>query len=228
MGAEKKFINFSVNDTGIGISENDIPKLFTPFTQLDSRLARQYEGTGLGLSLVKELTELHNGIIHVQSTVGAGSTFTVSIPCKYENCLETIQEKDGVTAKPELEQSKPLAAKKILLAEDAESNIIILGDFLNFHGYEMIYARNGREAIEKAIETLPDLILMDIQMPVMDGLEATRRLRIDPRFTSVPIVALTALAMTGDRERCLEAGATEYVSKPVNLKQLEELIKKLS
>jgi len=227
MDAEKKFMNFSVQDTGIGIAEKDIPKLFMPFTQLDNSLARQYEGTGLGLSLVQELTELHNGRIHVQSMVGAGSTFTVSIPCEHENIPEPIQEKDMTTATPDLERSKPLAAKKLLLAEDVESNIMILGDFLNFHGYEMIYARNGREALEKAIETPPDLILMDVQMPVMDGLEATRRLRTDPRFTSVPIVALTALAMTGDRERCLEAGATEYVSKPVNLKQLEELIKKL-
>ncbi len=88
----------------------------------------------------------------------------------------------------------------------------------------MIYASNGQEALDKANETVPDLILMDIQMPVMDGLAATRRLRMEPRFATVPIIALTALAMTGDRERCLEAGATEYVSKPTNLNKLREMI----
>jgi len=116
---------------------------------------------------------------------------------------------------------------KILLAEDTETNIMVVGDYLESLGYALTIAMNGREALEKAMETQPDIILMDIQMPVMDGLEATRQLRADPHFADVPIIALTALAMNGDRERCLEAGATDYISKPVSLKKLKEMIERL-
>ncbi|RPH58964.1 MAG: response regulator [Chloroflexi bacterium] len=117
--------------------------------------------------------------------------------------------------------------KQSLLAEDVELNIMTIGGFLESQGYNMIYALNGREAIEKAREHVPALILMNVQMPGMDGLEATRRLRADPQFATVPIIALTAMAMTGDRDRCLEAGATDYVSKPVSLKELAGLSRKL-
>ncbi|MBM4427035.1 MAG: response regulator [Chloroflexi bacterium] len=104
---------------------------------------------------------------------------------------------------------------------------MVVGDYLESLGYALTIAMNGREALEKAMETQPDIILMDIQMPVMDGLEATRQLRADPHFADVPIIALTALAMNGDRERCLEAGATDYISKPVSLKKLKEMIERL-
>lgn len=122
---------------------------------------------------------------------------------------------------------QPQALVKILLAEDTETNIMVVGDYLESLGYALTIAMNGREALEKAMETQPDIILMDIQMPVMDGLEATRQLRADPHFADVPIIALTALAMNGDRERCLEAGATDYISKPVSLKKLKEMIERL-
>jgi CheY-like chemotaxis protein len=114
----------------------------------------------------------------------------------------------------------------VLLAEDNRANILTIGEYLESHGYKVVIAHDGLEAIEKAEETNPDIILMDIQMPVMDGLEAMRRLRADPRFKSTPIIALTALAMPSDRERCLGAGATEYMSKPVGLKQLLNTINK--
>jgi len=112
----------------------------------------------------------------------------------------------------------------ILLAEDNEPNIMTLNEYLQDHGYTVLLARNGREALAKAEEKPPDIFLMDIQMPEMDGLEAIQRLRADSRFTSTPIIALTALAMPGDRERCLAAGANEYLSKPVSLKILRETI----
>lgn len=223
----KDCIDFAVEDTGIGISHADLLRLFKPFTQVDSSLARQHEGTGLGLALVQKLAELHGGGVSVQSEVDKGSTFTVCIPGRYMTGLEEKTEHPLP-----MEQERPTGqvartGAKILLAEDIESNIVILGDYLEHQGYELIYAKNGQEALEKAKENLPNLILMDIQMPVVDGLEATRRLRADPRFATVPIVALTALAMTGDRERCLEAGATEYVSKPANLKKLTAMIANL-
>lgn len=219
----KDCIDFAVEDTGIGISQADLLRLFKPFTQVDSSLARQHEGTGLGLALVQKLAELHGGGVSVQSEIDKGSIFTVCIPGRYMTGLNEKTEHPA-SAEQRIPTGLEHTGAKILLAEDIESNIVILGDYLEHQGYELIYAKNGQEALEKAKETLPNLILMDIQMPVLDGLAATRRLRADPRFATVPIIALTALAMTGDRERCLEAGATEYVSKPANLKKLTEMI----
>jgi Response regulators consisting of a CheY-like receiver domain and a winged-helix DNA-binding domain len=115
----------------------------------------------------------------------------------------------------------------ILLAEDKAANIMTIGDYLENYGFEVVVAHDGLEAIEKAEAIKPDLILMDIQMPVLDGLEAMAHLRRDPAFKSTPIIALTALAMPGDRERCLEAGANEYMSKPVSLKMLRQTIEGL-
>ena len=110
------------------------------------------------------------------------------------------------------------------MADDNEPNILVINDYLLGHGYQVVVAHNGLEALEKAQAALPDLILMDIQMPEMDGLEAIRQLRLNHRFSSTPIIALTALAMPGDRERCLEAGSSEYMSKPVSLKTLAKTI----
>lgn len=226
---EQQRVEFSVTDTGIGISSEDLSRLFNPFIQVDSSLTREHEGTGLGLALVHELMQLHGGGVYVESEVGKGSTFTVSIPLQGENNMEhTMQnsEQSDGTASGNVEM-QPQALAKVLLAEDTETNIMVVGDYLESLGYALTIAVNGREALEKAKETQPDIILMDIQMPVMDGLEATRQLRADPRFADVPIIALTALAMTGDQERCLEAGATDYISKPVSLKQLREMIERL-
>jgi CheY-like chemotaxis protein len=116
---------------------------------------------------------------------------------------------------------------KILLAEDNMANILTIGEYLESHGYQIIVAHNGFEAIEKAEEVHPNLFLMDIQMPALDGLEAIRRLRAGTRFASTPIIALTALAMPGDRERCFDVGANEYMSKPVSLKLLAKTIEKM-
>ena len=222
-------INFSVIDNGIGISVDDQKRLFTPFSQVDSSLTREYEGTGLGLALVAELVTLHGGSVKLESEVGKGSTFVVSIPWRAAPSREDPINLDGYSVEQTtpiqaLEQKEPKSKGTILLAEDMETNIMVITDYLESLGFTIIIASTGREAIEHAEEHNPDLILMDIQMPVMDGFEATRRLRANPRFANVPIIALTAFAMTGDRERCLEAGATDYLSKPVKLKQLAELV----
>ncbi|MEI7772869.1 MAG: response regulator, partial [Chloroflexales bacterium] len=116
---------------------------------------------------------------------------------------------------------------RVLLAEDNEANIMAMVNYLQARGYLMTVARNGREAIERAAERQPDLILMDIQMPEMDGLEATRRLRARPECVATPIIALTALAMPGDRERCLAAGASEYMTKPISLSELSQNMRRL-
>jgi CheY-like chemotaxis protein len=166
--------------------------------------------------LVLQLTEIHGGSVQVESEVRKGSTFTVSVPWqthKEERAKQKVDEKQVVA-------SPARVHGLILLVEDNEANIEALSDYLKFRGYTLVIASNGMEALVKAEEHHPDLILMDVQMPVMDGLEATRRLRADPRFVSTPIIALTALAMTGDRERCLQAGANDYMSKPVSPKAL--------
>jgi CheY-like chemotaxis protein len=121
-------------------------------------------------------------------------------------------------------QAVPVARPSILLAEDNEANIVAISDYLNVKGYQVVVARNGTEAVTRAREIEPAVILMDIQMPGMDGLEATRRIRTQDRLSQTPIIALTALAMPGDRERCLAAGANDYLSKPVSLKGLAAAI----
>jgi PAS domain S-box-containing protein len=350
-------VRMTVWDTGIGIATADLPRLFKPFVQLDSRLARQYEGTGLGLALVARMVELHGGSIAVDSTLGQGSRFTITLPwqepmpphegevppstptagerlavihqvliiddspsttnqlarylhelglvahphrtgrdalaqaialrpdviildillpdhsgwdvladlkadprtCAIPVLLISVEDDQlrgmalgagaylvkpitrlqlhaalctlvplGYTsivqAVPEgtsLEQSnKPL----VLLAEDNEANIATLTDYLWVKGYQVVVARTGYEALTRAQEITPDLILMDIQMPEMDGLEAIRQIRAVPALAAVPIIALTALTMPGDQERCLSVGANAYLSKPVSLKVLATIL----
>jgi signal transduction histidine kinase len=216
-------ILFQVTDTGIGIASRDLHRLFQPFVQLDSGLNRQYEGTGLGLVMVKQIAELHDGQVTVSSVIGQGSTFTVALP---------YQMSESTTRSPELitpfslptAKSKTAIAPLILLVEDNEANIQTFIAYLSAYEYRMILAKNGEEGVAMAKEHQPDIILMDIQMPVMDGLQATRLIRAEPKLATVPIIALTARAMQGDQELCLEAGANQYLSKPVELEQLVGVI----
>ena len=220
----QNLIRFAVIDNGIGIDPQDMPRLFQPFVQVDSGLNRQQEGTGLGLALVQKLTDLHCGSVQVESQVGLGSRFTVNLPCSQEGILKLENSIPAPAIQADQTEDPSPHRPVILLAEDNLPNILTVGEYLEDHGYEVIVAHDGLEAIERAEAMHPDLILMDIQMPSLDGLEATRRLRSDPRFANTPIVALTALAMPGDQERCLEAGADEYMSKPVNLKLLLQTV----
>ena len=231
-------IAFSIVDTGIGIAPENMDKLFQSFVQIDSSLSRQYAGTGLGLSLVKRIVEMHGGTVSVQSEVDRGSCFTVSLPfCPRE-------EMAIVTSSPfvyPLEIATDAAAiavrsqTSILLVEDDQGNIETMITYLESRGYRMIVAENGQQAISMLedcanglVDTyLPDIILMDIQMPGMDGFEATRRIRQIPDYAQIPIIALTALAMSSDRQRCLDAGANQYMSKPVKLSQLVASIETL-
>ncbi|MEK6753681.1 MAG: ATP-binding protein [Chloroflexota bacterium] len=221
-------IRFSVWDTGIGIPADQLEKLFQPFVQLDSSLSRQYSGTGLGLALVRDLAELHGGRVGVESEAGRGSRFHFIIPTQSLNMplVESVKLSAGLKRKETI--TSPNGEKRrILLAEDNVTNMLVTSDYLNDKGYQIIEARNGFEAVEQALGQKPDLILMDIQMPGMSGLEAIKRIRAAPGFDSVPIIALTALAMPGDRELCLEAGANEYLTKPASLKALIQMIENL-
>ncbi len=352
---DDQIVRFTVWDTGIGIAQEDMVRLFQPFTQLDSRLARQHEGSGLGLALAARMVELHGGSITVESTVGRGSRFTVSLPwnellpignlppaqlvlaqqhtpipfirraliiddspttisqltrylrelgvearscsnggdalvqaigmrpdvilldiqlpdCSGWEVLRQLkadlrthsipvliisvedQQRMGHTLgasaylikpilRPQLQRAlgtmipmridevvqtpfciTPLAPSVhqpiVLLAEDNEVNITPVADYLQFQGYKVVVARNGIEALDRAREEHPDIILMDLQMPKMDGLEATQHIRTDPELATIPVIAITAFAMPGDRERCLAAGADDYMSKPISLRAL--------
>jgi PAS domain S-box-containing protein len=222
-------MRFSVTDNGIGISPENLKKLFKPFAQLDSSLSRQYEGTGLGLSLVKNLVELHGGSLAVESEPEKGSVFHFSIPIQSSTIPTVESSKSSGQVDPGETKTKHHSGAKgrILLVEDNPIGMMVTSDYLDAKGYKVIEAGNGFEAIKQAHEQKPDLILMDIQMPGMDGIETIKLLRSEPEFVHIPIIAITALAMQGDRERCLAAGATEYMSKPVSLKNLMEVMENL-
>jgi signal transduction histidine kinase/CheY-like chemotaxis protein len=228
---------FDVTDTGIGISAKDLDKLFHPFVQIDSSLSRKYDGTGLGLTLVREITELHGGSVSVNSEINQGSRFSIHLP--YVNETETdlefpltdnLSHSLSSTGNDDLKNSSdanPKSPPIILIAEDNEANMATFTSYLASHDYKIVIARNGKEAIAIVKEQPVDLILMDVQMPEMDGLEAIKQIRNVLKMEDIPIIALTALAMKGDRENCLAAGANEYLSKPVKLKNLVLTIQKL-
>lgn len=347
-------INFVVRDSGIGIKAVDLPRLFQPFTQLDSSLSRQHEGSGLGLVLVRRLAELHHGSIAVESSPGVGSCFTITLPHQpnapqsttpllapvqkqllpgsvliVDDSLSTVEQLTRylqelriptivhAQAKEALEVArqmlpdlilldllmpeysgweivqllrenpitrsipvmiasvvdehnsglshsvagylvKPITREqlrnalhklnlvteathdnreppgvpyakqfRLLIAEDNQVNLEVMRDYLERKGFLVISACNGQEALDEAERIQPDLILMDIQMPELDGLSAIRTLRSKPACATTPIIALTALAMPGDRERCLTAGATAYLTKPISLRDLVVHINRL-
>ncbi len=340
-------VYISVWDNGIGISSEDIKKLFQPFVQLDSSLSRQQTGTGLGLTLVQRLVEMHGGSIEIQSVPGQGSRFTVALPCLPENStaetfdntlqskfhyalivedetmdaghlaryckalginpilhstgegaleraiatrpnvvfldlnlpdisgwevltrlksnpetqhipvvitsvddekqratqlnvdgylvkffavsdlrtvLENIQKAASTNEAPTHTVNQP--ASTVMIVDDNEINIETVVDYLSAKNFNVVSSYSGVDFLTRVPHIRPDIILMDIQMPEMDGLETTRRLRAmpDQKIASVPVIALTALAMPGDRELCIEAGADEYVTKPFRLKELHELV----
>ncbi len=212
-------VHLAVWDRGIGIAPDQLPSLFKPFVQLDSRLARDYGGTGLGLALVKQLVTLHDGRIEVVSHPGEGSTFTVILPVLPDPAAPAATAPAAPTAvaglsMPPFGGPRPL----VLIAEDIAVNIIPIRDYLESKGCRVEVAVNGREAVERTVALRPAVVLMDIQMPVLDGLAATRQIRAHPdaAVARTPVIALTALAMPGDRDACLQAGAQDYVTKPAS------------
>jgi PAS domain S-box-containing protein len=230
----RHYLQIDIQDTGIGIAPEHLNKLFQPFIQIDSALNRQYAGTGLGLALVKRIVELHGGDVSVTSKEGVGSCFTINLPyIPSEHCLLNLdsQSKSSLeSGEVNFTDGVDQGSKKlpvILIAEDNEANLSTFSSYLKAKGYQIISAKNGYDAIKMAQSEIPDLILMDIQMPGMDGFQAMKELRSDPNLVKIPMIALTALAMPGDRERCLEAGANDYLSKPVKLKELIAKIQQL-
>ncbi len=228
-------IRFEVIDTGIGMTEDQVEKLFRPFSQADETMTRRFGGTGLGLAITHHLTKMLGGELTVMSTPGAGSTFTLTLPIgPLDNVtlLTNVRESDvGQMSRP-LEGAQEVIrtehSGRILLAEDGPDNQRLIRHMLGKAGFDVTIVENGKDALEAAwsggddAEYIFDVILMDMQMPVMDGYTAVGKLR--ERGYKMPIVALTAHAMAGDRERCIDAGCDDYATKPIDREKLINLI----
>ncbi|MBM4053242.1 MAG: response regulator [Planctomycetes bacterium] len=214
-------IRVEVADTGIGIEEKDIDKIFSEFYQADRVRDEQLGGTGIGLALTKRLVELHGGNIGVVSSPGKGSCFWFTLPKK-----NICREKGIVFEKEDKKENNVSDGKRILVVEDNEVNLSMLIDMLKIHNHKITVARNGKEALEIAIKEKPELILMDMMMPVMDGIEATKMLRATAGIADVPIIALTA--STGDEaiKKQIEAGCDAHIAKPIRINELYALIGK--
>ena len=226
-GLASQTLRFSVSDTGIGIKADQLETTFDPFVQLDSSLTRQHGGTGLGLSLVKQLVELHSGKVGVSSEIDRGSCFTVDIPIELRSCTEKstapeVAESIGEAESPDPAlQTDPASDQPlILLVEDNDLVANSIVPMLEFSKFRVLRAANGKIAVEMTIEHRPDLILMDIQMPVMDGFEATRQIRAIAKFSQLPIIAVSGFAKLEDSQRCIDAGMNLFMAKPLRIKEL--------
>ena len=239
---------FSVVDTGIGIAKDKQNLIFEAFSQVDGTTSRKFGGTGLGLSISRELSQLLGGYVTVESVENEGSTFSLYLPDYVNNQTENasllvaateeeqlmIEEAPSQISDDNLEQIKgsitedvneDLENKNVLIVDDDMRNVFALTSALERQNMNVIFAENGNQAIDILSEKNVDIVLMDIMMPEMDGYEAMAKIRNNDQLKDLPIIALTAKAMKHDREKCITAGATDYISKPVDMEQLLSLIK---
>ena len=228
--ADGHIVCFDVEDTGIGIPADKLEMIFDSFTQADGAMNRKYGGTGLGLAITKRLSELIGGDLSVKSEEGKGSVFSVRVPAGTQqagkdavwNKYKQIDELNDESILIPVEKGSFMANGKILVAEDNPSNQKLMTILLQKMDLEVTVAEDGQKAIEKCESNTYDLILMDMQMPNVNGYEATRQLR--SQDVQTPIIAVTANAMMGDEEKCLEAGCDGYISKPIDRMKLAEVI----
>ena len=211
---------FQISDTGAGIPDDRILDVFDPFTQVESSYTRAHQGAGLGLSIVRRLIRLMDGSMSVDSALGQGTTIYLSLPF-------ALRDTKNAAATPAPKTPDAGQGLRILLVEDDEVNLLSGKCLMEKLGHRIVTARNGQEALFRLREQDLDLVFMDIQMPVMDGLEATRRIRAEGDFkdkADIPVVAMTAYAMAGDREKFLNAGMTDHIPKPVSMDTLRRTI----
>jgi PAS domain S-box-containing protein len=217
-------INFAVIDSGIGMSHDEVDHVFDAFTQADSTTTRKFGGTGLGLSISSKLAIANGGRLTCISEQGKGSSFSLSITNKDTGRMSTVNSMDEISRKNVLQHDPEikLLTGAILLVEDNPDNQQLISMYVNRTGAELDIVENGQDGLDKALKKEYDLVLMDMQMPVLDGLEAIRLLR--KKGYKKPIISLTANAMTSNREKCLSAGANDYLVKPINLVNFYEVL----
>jgi PAS domain S-box-containing protein len=219
---ENPLIRFDVEDTGIGIPQDKLESLFNSYTQVDIGKTRQYSGTGLGLAITKEISKMLGGAVTVTSEVSNGSVFSLVIPAGID-VLNREEPVDRLVSESKTREISRFSGK-VLVAEDYEGIRKVLKSLLEHLGLEVTLAGDGKEAVEIVFQQSFDLVLMDVQMPVLNGFMATRELR--RKGIKTPIIALTAYAMESDRNECLEAGCDDYLSKPINQKELKRILSK--
>ena len=218
---DKREVQFQIIDTGIGIEEEKISKLFQSFSQVDSSITRKFGGTGLGLAISSKLVSLMGGVLAVESEFGKGTNFYFNIFLGFS--------KEMQTEKPIIEVLKTTYSEslKILVAEDNEINQIIALKLFKKIGFDIVIANNGLEVLELIKKNDFDTIFMDMQMPELDGVEATKRIRLMPEYDKIKIIALTANAMSSDKELCLQIGMNDYVSKPFKPEDLQQVLERV-
>ncbi len=221
-------LHISIEDTGIGISPDKIDLIFSKFTQAEGTTTREYGGTGLGLAITRNLVEAMGGIISVESIIGCGSIFRLELmmPIARKEIVDCSTRSSFVHVPKQIEGQ---SEARILVAEDNAVNRLVIEAFLNGSKYSVTFTENGRECYDAFLSETFDLVLMDISMPIMDGLEATKAIRAHEEYAErnrVPIIALTAHAMTGDKKRFIDAGLDDHLPKPVKQNDLEEMLKR--
>ncbi len=221
---KKEDIEFYVSDTGIGINEELYTRIFDRFYQVESKVSRQFEGTGLGLSICKAYVEFLGGKIWLTSEVGKGSVFYFTLPYTKPISTAKAEEKTISLEKIKEERNKEKISNTILIAEDEKNNYLLLVEMLSSFNAEIIHAANGKEAVEICQEKKIDLVIMDIKMPIMDGYTATRKIK--KFLPDLPVIALTAYAYESDRDKAINSGCNDYLSKPILKIMLMETVKK--
>ncbi len=215
----------SVQDTGIGISEEHLSKLFKPFMQAEAGTTRKFGGTGLGLAITKKLCLLMGGDVEVRSILGEGTLFRMSVLVDVADIALT----PTINATPEKQKTSEFFGMSCLVVEDNEINLEVLTLLLEPYQMDIVVTRNGQEAINALETQYFDFVLMDLQMPVLGGMEATQKIRASGKgYAGIPIIAMTANAMHGDRKKCLENGMDEYVSKPLSRSTLSKAISEVT
>ncbi|MBS3954752.1 MAG: CHASE domain-containing protein [Methylomicrobium sp.] len=225
-------LKFSIEDSGIGISEEQQQRLFQPFAQADGSITRRFGGTGLGLAISRKLAQMMGGDILCRSVPGKGSTFQLVLDFGLTNQTAVIQKSKPSQIIPTTANlkhaAKDLIDTHVLLVEDNPFNQQVAGEFLRNAGLKVTTAQNGQDALDLMDHNVFDIILMDIQMPVMDGLQATRRIRNEPRYAELPIIAMSAGVTLKEQEQCQQVGMTGFIAKPIDpLEMIEKLAKVL-